>query len=212
MLTVAKCEGGVTTADVALLFDTDRPPSPMAEGSVLPLSSQEKVSMYVADTVEKMSQQTAREVASALERENAVFPNSIVDVRACGAVSVRKTKSHAVTVAGWTVTLPVQTGQEAASLGDFFLKAYEAMEKIYSKTDVVFIVSLDVGWNVLPALRENMGALVLSGDAVEGIWTVHAGDARFTTTRPHNNLCIAPNAAETPGWCLADILFSFFAK
>lgn len=210
MLTVAKCESGVTSADVALLFDTDRPPSPMADGSVLPLSSQERVSMYVADTVEKMSQQTGREVASALERENAVFPNSIVDVRACGAVSVCKTKHHAVTVAGWTVTLPVQTAQEAASLGDFFLKAYEAMERVYPKNDVVFIVSLEVGSNVLPALRETMGVLVLVGDAVEGIWTIHAGDARFTTTKPHNNLCIAPNAAETPGWCLADLFLALF--
>ena len=206
MITIATSEPGATSADVGLFFDGA--PATISGSSAISLAANDEVHLSVSDDVEKMEQQSPREVMTVLEDLRDIPPA----VRVCGSVTIRK-GAHGVAVITWRMPLAVHTEEEASGVGMYILEADAVLRGQTPSADIVHVVSADVGVNVLPALRAALEGFAVSGDAVDGVWYVYPVDdsARFSLVKPHDNLSIAPTPAAKPTeWCLMDLLFGLF--
>mgnify|MGYP001326564448 CR=1 FL=1 len=205
MITIATTEPGATSADVGLFFDGA--PAAVPGSSSILLAANDEVHLSVSDDVEKMEQQSSREVMTVLEDLRDPPPA----VKVCGTVTIRK-GTHAVTVVAWKMPLAVHTGEEATDVGMYMLEADAVLRGQTPSVDIVHVVSADVGVNVLPALRAALEGFEVSGDAVDSVWYVYSGDnnTRYSLVKPHDNLSIAPALTKKTEWCLMDLLFGWF--
>lgn len=203
MITVAKTAAGAASADVSFFFD-DKPQS-IVGCSVFSLASSSKVNIAVSDNVEKMEQETPRELVESFD----TLPEAPDAIQACGCVTIRK-GAHVVTVAAWKMPLAVHTDEEASAVAEYILGADGLMRARTPSTDVVHVIAADMGVNVLPVFRATFADFVVSGDAVDGVWYVYEDNTRFSVTKPHDNLYVAPVITNTREWCLMDFIYGFF--